>query len=74
MQKIPTKQWPKDLQKIPCGKKLEAGLLKGDLITVYTEKIPQVKCLVNASRGRLTKSDAWKLKGEQRSEKEQYGA
>lgn len=64
MQKILTKQWPKDLQKILCVTRLEAGLLKGDLITVYMEKI-QVKCLFNASGGRITESDAWKWKGAQ---------
>lgn len=52
--KVPMKQWPKDLQKIPCVTRLESGLLKGDLITVYAEKTPQVLYLFNASRGKIT--------------------
>lgn len=50
--------------KIACITRLESGLLKGDLITEYTENAPEVKCLFNASGGRVTESDAWKLKGE----------
>lgn len=71
MQKIPTKQWPKDLQKITCVTRLEAGLLKGDLITVCTEETGEVKSVLNASRGRITESDACKLKGAPRSGEEQ---
>lgn len=71
MQKVPMKQWPKDLQKIPCVTRLESGLLKGDLITVYAEKTPQLLYLFNASRGKITDSDAWKWKGAQGGEKEQ---
>lgn len=48
--------------KIPCVKRPESDLLKGDLITEYTEKIPEVKYLFNASRGNITGSDVRKLK------------
>lgn len=46
-----------------CVTNLEAGLLKGDFITVYMEKILQVKCLFKW--GRITDDNAWKLKDTQ---------
>lgn len=63
--KIPTKQWPKDLQKVICVKRVEAGLSKGDLITVYPAETEDVKSVFNASGGRVTESDACKLTGAQ---------